>query len=327
MKSKARIISTGYYLPERILTNQDLEKMVDTTDEWITQRTGIKERHIARADEASSDMAIAAAKKAIAKADIRPEDIDAIVCASITPDHAFPSTACLIQKGLGTVNAFAFDLSAACSGFIYTLSVAESLIMTDKAKTVLVTAAEKMSSITDYEDRSTCVLFGDASGAAILRKEEGENGILSSYLGADGTLGDLLMLKAGGSRKPATLETVKAREHFLTMSGNEVFKVAVTRMAESGKEAVIKAGLQLEDIDLVVPHQANLRIIDAVAKKLKVPKDKVFVNLPFTGNTSGATIAVGLAEAEEKGRLKKGDVVVLVAFGGGFTWGGMAIRW
>jgi 3-oxoacyl-[acyl-carrier-protein] synthase III len=325
--AKARIIGAGYYLPKRILTNQDLEKMVDTSDEWITKRTGIKERHIAEATESSSDMGIKAAKKALEDAKISPLEIDGIICSTVTPDHSFPSNACLIQNSLGAKNAFAFDLSAACSGFIYALSVAESLLMQDKVKNVLVVACEKMSSITNWEDRSTCVLFGDASGAVVLHKEEGNNGILSSYLGADGSLGDLLILKAGGSRKPASMETVANKEHYLTMDGNEVFKVAVYRMIEAGSKALEKSGLKPENINLIIPHQANLRIIEAIAKRLDISREKVFVNLHETGNTSAATIAVGLAQAKEKKLIKENDIIVLTSFGAGFTWAGMVIRW
>ncbi|MFC1546697.1 beta-ketoacyl-ACP synthase III [bacterium] len=324
---RAKIISTGYYLPKKVLSNKDLEKMVDTTDEWITKRTGIKERHIAGDNEASSDMGVKAAESALAKANLSALDIDGIICATITPDHFFPSTACIIQKKMGCKNAFALDLSAACSGFIYALSFAESLLLGGKAKTLLVIASEKLSAITDWTDRSTCVLFGDAAGAAVLKNEEGESGILGSHLGADGSLGELLMIKAGGSRFPASSDTIKNREHFLSMKGNEVFKVAVHRMIESGKKALDNAGLKSEDIKLVIPHQANLRIIDAISKRLKLKKEQVFINLDKTGNTSAATIAVGLSEAEEKGLLKKDDIIVLTSFGGGFTWAGMVIRW
>jgi len=323
---RARIISTGYYLPDKILTNKDLEKMVDTTEEWITKRTGIKERHIAAENEASSDMGTAAVKMALDNAGLKPEDIDCLICSTITPDHFFPSTACVIQKNLNLVNAFAFDISAACSGYLYAISVAESLLLNGKINNAIVVAAEKMSSITDWEDRSTCVLFGDGAGAVILKKAEGERGILSTYHGSDGSLGDLLVLPAGGSRKPATAETVKNREHFLQMNGSEVFKVAVRRMIESAEAVIEKAGIQPSDIKLLIPHQANLRIINAIAKRLNLNDDQIFINLDKTGNTSAATIAISLGEAAEDGRLKENDIAVLVSFGGGFTWSGIALR-
>lgn len=324
---RARVVSTGYYLPERVLTNKDLEKMVDTTDEWITTRTGIKERRIARDDESASDMGVNAARHALEKGGIKPEEIDAVICATITPDYPLPSTACLIQKCLELKNAFAFDLSAACSGFIYALSSAEDMLLQDKAKTVLVVATEKLSYITDWKERSTCVLFGDGAGAVILKKSEGENGILSTYLGSDGTLDDLLIVPVGGSRRPLTEETIRMREHYLKMEGNKVFKVAVQRMAESATKAIEKAGIRPENIKLIIPHQANLRIIDAIAKRLDLKKEQVFINVDKTGNTSAASIAISLAEAEAEKLIKEGDIVVLVSFGSGVTWAGMALRW
>ncbi|MCX5715625.1 MAG: ketoacyl-ACP synthase III [Candidatus Omnitrophica bacterium] len=324
---RARIISTGYYLPERVVTNKELEKLVDTTDEWITTRTGIKERHIAAAGESSSDMGIRAARWALEKAHMKPEEIDALICATATPDHSFPATSCLIQKALKFTNAFAFDVSAACSGFLYALTVAETMLLADKAKTVLVVATEKLSSVTDWTDRSTCVLFGDGAGAAILKKENGERGILSTYLKSDGTLSDLLMVPAGGSRKPASEETIKNREHYLRMDGNEVFRMAVHKMIEAVEEAIKRAGIKTEDVKFFVPHQANLRIIDAIAKRLKIKPEQMFVNLYKTGNTSAASIAIAISEAEEQGLIKSGDIIVLVSFGAGFTWGGIALRW
>ena len=325
--NRARIISTGYYLPAKILTNKDLEKMVDTTDEWITKRTGIKERHIAAEGESSSDMGTEAAKMALKNAKMKPEEIDCVICSTVTPDHFFPSTACLIQKNLNLTNAFAFDISAACSGYPYALSVARSMLMNDSINNVIVVASEKMSSITDWTDRSTCVLFGDGAGAAILRNEDSESGILSVYHGSDGSLGDLLIVPAGGSRKPASYETVKNKQHFIQMEGNEVFKEAVRRMIESANYVIEDAGINVEDIKLVIPHQANLRIINAIAKRLKLKDDQVFINLDKTGNTSAATIAISLAEADESGLIKTGDIIILTSFGAGVTWGGIAIRW
>ncbi|MBN2406952.1 MAG: ketoacyl-ACP synthase III [Elusimicrobia bacterium] len=325
--NRAKIIATGYYLPSRILTNEDLEKIVDTTDEWITTRTGIKERHIAENDESSSDMGIKAGSMALEKAGLEPEDIDAVICATITPDHFFPSTACLIQKGLNLKNSFAFDVSAACSGFIYALHIAEAILLQDRVKTVLVIAAEKMSSITDWKDRATCVLFGDGAGAAILQKKKGDRGILSSFLGSDGNFGDLLIVPAGGSRTPVTEEIVRGGQHFLHMKGNEVFKVAVQKMVNSALNSLGRAGLEAKDVKLLIPHQANLRIIKAVAKRLKLRDEQVFINVDKVGNMSAATIALGLAEAEEKKIIKSGDIVNLVSFGAGFTWAGMVLRW
>ena len=324
---KARIVSTGYYLPEKVLTNKDLEKIVDTTEEWITQRTGIYERRIAAENEASSDMGIEAARMALERGGIAPGDVDAVICATITPDHFFPSTASIVQKELGLTAAFAFDLSAACSGFLYSLESARSLILSGSAETVLVVAAEKMSSITDWTDRSTCVLFGDGAGAAVLKKDNSGSGILSTYMKCDGSMGDLLKIPAGGSRAPATIQTVQQRLHFLQMEGNEVFKVAVRRMLESAGAVIGEAGLSPDDIKLIIPHQANLRIIDAISKRLKLRNGQVFINLDKTGNTSAASIAISLAEADEQGLINQGDHVVLVSFGAGFTWAGVAIRW
>lgn len=324
---KSRIISTGHYLPEKILTNSELEKMVDTTEQWITQRTGIHERRIARADEASSDMGSAAAKVALKNAQISPESIDAVICSTITPDHFFPSTAAIIQKNLNLKNAFAFDISAACSGFIYALSVADSLLKSGAASTVLVVATEKMSSITDWTDRSTCVLFGDGAGAAILKRTDDDKGILSTFMMTDGSMGDLLIVPAGGSRMPVSPETLENKSHFLKMAGNEVFKVAVRRMLESSSRVMKEAGLKNNDITLLIPHQANLRIIDAISKRIGLREDQVYINLDKRGNTSAASIAISLSEALDKKLITDGDNVILVSFGAGFTWGGIALRW
>jgi 3-oxoacyl-[acyl-carrier-protein] synthase-3 len=323
----ARIISTGYYLPPTVLTNKDLEKLVDTTDEWIIERTGIKERRIAENDESTSDMGINAGKNALEKANMTPDEIDAIIVSTITPDHLFPSTACIIQRELKLKNAFAFDLSAACSGFIYALTMAESLLLNEKADTVLVIASEKMSSITNWEDRTTCVLFGDGAGAAILKRDNNKRGILSTYLASDGNYGDLLIIPGGGSRNPTSAESLKNKQHFLHMKGNEVFKVAVQKMLKAANISLERAGLKPEDIKLLIPHQANLRIIKAIAKRLNLKNDQVFINVDKVGNMSAATIALGLAEAQEKKIINEGDIINLVAFGAGFTWAGMALRW
>ncbi len=326
-KEKIKIIGTGAYLPEKILTNSDLEKMVDTSDEWIVSRTGIKERHIADDGEAASDLAVKAAEEAIKDAKIDKKDIDLVIVATITPDMFFPSTACIVQSKLGIKDTAAFDVSAACSGFIYALSIAHQFLDTGASKLALVIATETLSKITDWEDRNTCVLFGDGAGAAILKKVKGNNGFLSFYLGADGKHGDLLKMPAGGSRMPATEETVKQRMHFLKMRGNEVFKIAVQSMIKSAQEALKAGGLNCENVNLVIPHQANMRIIEAMAKRLRIPTEKIFLNIHRCGNMSAASIAVGLNEAYRQGRIKPDDIVELVAFGGGFTWGGCVMRW
>jgi 3-oxoacyl-[acyl-carrier-protein] synthase III len=326
-KEMVRIIGTGSYLPKKILTNADLEKMVDTSDEWIVTRTGIKQRHIAAAEQASSDLAVKAAKKAIEEAKVKPEDIDLVIVATITPDMFFPSTACLVQTQLGIKNAAAFDISAACTGFIYALSIAKQYLETGASKMALVIAAETLSKITDWQDRNTCVLFGDGAGAAVLKKTEGDSGLLAFYLGADGQYGDLLKMPGGGSRMPATEDTVKQRMHFLKMSGNATFKIAVQSMIKASQEVIKKAGLKCEDINLVIPHQANIRIIEAMAKRVGVPMEKIFLNIHRCGNMSAATTAVGLDEAYRAGKIKKGDIVQIVAFGGGLTWGGCMMKW
>jgi 3-oxoacyl-[acyl-carrier-protein] synthase-3 len=324
---RAKITSVGFYLPEKILTNSDLEKMVDTNDEWITKRTGIKERRIAKKEETTSDMGFIAAQNAINRAKILPEDIDIIICATITGDYVTPSTACLLQHKLGAKNAMAFDISAACSGFVYALSIAEKFILSDPTKTVLVVASEKLSSVTDWEDRSTCVLFGDGAGAAILQANTEGKGIISSYIKSDGNLYDFLMIKAGGSKNPATLETVKNKKHFLSMQGNDVFKYAVSKMSESALKVLEDSNWTKDDISLLFPHQANVRIIDSIKRKLKLDENKIFINLYKLGNTSAASIPIALSEAENKGLLNSGDKIVLVSFGGGFTWAGMTIIW
>ncbi len=322
-----QIIGTGSYLPEKVLSNHDLEKMVDTTDEWIVTRTGIKQRRIASSDQAASDLAVAAAKKAINNANISPDDIDLVIVATITPDMLFPSTACIVQSKLGIKNAAVFDIGAACTGFIYGLSVAHQFLQNGSCKTALVIASEVLSKITDWEDRNTCVLFGDGSGAAILQKSNTEDGFLSFYLGADGQYIDLLKMPAGGSRIPATIDTVQNRMHYLKMIGNEVFKIAVQSMLESANIALNQCGLTCEDVNLVIPHQANIRIIKALAKRMRLAKENIFMNIEKYGNMSAATIAVGLDEAMKSGRIKKGDIIELVAFGAGFTKGACVIRW
>jgi 3-oxoacyl-[acyl-carrier-protein] synthase-3 len=325
-KKKAGIIGLGMYVPENILTNKELEKMVDTTDEWIVSRTGIKERHIARSDEATSDMAVNAAKEALKDAHLDPEDIDLIIVATITPDMFFPATACVVQAKLGARQIPAFDISVACSGFIYGLAIASQFISSGTYKHALIIAAEKLSAITDWNDRSTCVLFGDGAGAAVLSSVE-EGGILSISLGANGHQGDLIKLPAGGSRIPATKESIEGGLHFIKMNGSELFKHAVKIMADAALSATAPLGLKAEDIKLVIPHQANERILNAAAKRMGLKKDQIYLNLDKYGNMSAASSAVALAEAVKKGLIKKGDKIVLDAFGGGLTWGAMVIEW
>jgi len=323
---KVGILGLGSYLPEKILSNQDLEKMVDTTDQWITQMTGIKERRIARADEATSDMATEAARIALANANLKPEDLDLIIVTTITPDMFFPATACLVQQKLGARQVPAFDVSVACSGFIYGIAIANQFIKSGTYKHALVIAAEKLSAITDWQDRSTCVLFGDGAGAAVLGPVD-RGGILSVYLGADGRQGDLIKLPAGGSRIPATHKSVDERLHFIKMNGAELFRHAVRIMADAALQATKPLGLTAKDISLVIPHQANIRILNAVAKRMGLEPDKIYLNIAKYGNMSAASSAVALVEAVKEGRIKKGDKILLDAFGGGLTWGAMVIEW
>ncbi len=324
---RVKIVSTGSYLPEKVLTNFDLEKIVDTTDEWITTRTGIKERHIAREDEATSDMVIEASKRALEKANLKPEDIDLIIVATITPDNAYPSTACWVQKGLGLKEIPAFDISAACTGFIYGLIVAESLIKTGVSKRALVAGAETLSKFTNWEDRSTCVLFGDGAGVVILEESDDESGIIETYWGAEGSLGNLLIQPAGGSKMPPTEETVRKKLHTVHMEGNKVFRWAVKYMAESAEIVLKKAGLTGEDVDLFIPHQANYRIIDVARKHANITEEKTYIVIDKIANISAGTIPIAMDMAVEEGRIKKGDIVLLDAFGGGFTWGAVVLRW
>ena len=323
----ASIVGTGSYAPEKVLTNKDLEKLVDTTDEWIVTRTGIRERHIAANDQATSDLGAEASRRALADAGVDAKDVDMILCATITPDMGFPNTGCFIQKKLGAKNAFCFDLEAACSGFVYGLEIGRQFISTGAAETVLVVGGEKMTSILDWNDRNTCVLFGDAAGAVVLQSRGAERGVMPAVLGADGSLAELLMLPAGGSRNPATEDTVKQRLHYLKMAGREVFKHAVNNMVQASKDAMARNGLTSDDIDWVIPHQANLRIIEAIGDRLGTPKEKLIINLDRYGNTSAATIVVALDELARSGRLKKHHKILLVAFGGGFTWGASVVEW
>lgn len=325
------IIGTGSYMPEKVMTNEDISKFVDTSDEWITTRTGIKERRIAAADEATSDLASEAARRAMEAAGVTADEIQLIIVATVTPDMFFPSTACFVQKKIGAANAVCFDVSAACSGFLYALQVARHFINTGNRTTALVIGAEKLSSLVNWKDRNTCVLFGDGAGAVVIRRaEEGTDApgrVLSTVMGSDGNLADLLKVPGGASFCPITPENVATRPNTIHMEGRETFKHAVTRMLEASQQALEIAGLTATDVSLVIPHQANARIIGAIAERLGLPDDRVFMNLDKYGNTSAATIPVALDEANKAGRLKKGDVVLLVAFGGGFTWASSVVRW
>lgn len=322
------IIGTGSYAPEKVLTNYDLEKMVDTSDEWIRRRTGMVERRIADENTASSDLGIQSSLRAIEDAGIDPLEIDLIIAPTVTPDMFFPSTACFIQKGIKASNSAAFDISAGCSGFPYGLVIADQFIKCGTYKTVLVVAAETLSKITDWTDRSTCVLFGDASGAAILQRTDEKKGILSQYLAADGEYSDfeLLGIPGGGSRNPTSHETIDKGMHYIKMSGRELFKLGVKAMAEAGAKALESADLSLDDIDLCIPHQANKRMIDAIAELMHVPKEKMFVNIEKYGNTSSVTMAVALDEAIKEGRIGPGNIVLIVSFGSGLTWAGVVIK-
>lgn len=314
------IVGTGSYLPEKILTNQDLAAMVETSDEWIKTRTGISERRIAAPEQATSDMGAEAARRALADAKVAPGDVDAIITATITPDMPFPSTACFIQNLIGAGKAFCFDICAACSGFIYGLETGRQYVANGAAETVLVIASEKLSAVTDWEDRSTCVLFGDGAGAAVLQSKPGERGIISSFMGSDGGLSHLLNLPAGGSRMPASEQTLRDRMHYLKMAGREVFKYAVNSMLCAANHALERSGVEIQDIACIIPHQANMRIIQAIASRLEMPIERFFINLNRYGNMSAASVAVALDEALKTGAAKKGDKVMLLAFGGGFTW-------
>lgn len=321
------ILATGSYTPERVLTNADLEKMVDTSDEWIVTRTGIRERRISAAEQASSDLAYEAAIKALAKANISPEQLDMIIVATVTPDMMFPSTACILQEKLGASKASALDVSAACTGFLYGIATATQFIQSGMYNHILVVGVETLSKITNYKDRNTCVLFGDGAGAAVLGPVEEGYGFQAFELGADGSGGPLLSQPAGGSRIPASNESVENNLHYISMAGSEVFKFAV-RVMNSATEAVLKkSGVERDAIDLLVPHQANKRIIDAAVQRFGLSEDKVVINLDRYGNMSSASIPVALDEAIEAGRVKKGDNVILVGFGGGLTWGATLLKW
>jgi 3-oxoacyl-[acyl-carrier-protein] synthase-3 len=323
---KAQIAGIGSYVPDKILTNFDFEKMVDTSDEWIRTRSGIEERHVAADDQATSDLALIAAKRALQSARIKPKDVGAIIVATATPDMLFPSTACLVQAQIGAPRVISFDVSAGCTGFLYALAVGESFIQ-NQYDNILVIGADTLTRITDYQDRGSCVLFGDGAGAVVLKKSENENGIISSYFAADGSSWEPLYQPAGGTRIPASHDSVDQRLHYIKMQGNEVFKLAVRAMAEAATKTLKKADIYADDIDLLIPHQANIRIIEATAKRLHIPKEKVVVNLDRYGNTSAASIPIALDEALQQGRARKGSLILLVAFGAGFTWGGVLFQY
>ncbi|MBI4658782.1 MAG: ketoacyl-ACP synthase III [Verrucomicrobia bacterium] len=321
------VLAVGSYVPERVLTNAALEKMVDTSDEWITSRTGIKERRIASEHEYTSDIAAKAALRAIEKAQIQAGQVDLIIVATITPDMLFPATACLVQQKIGAPRAAAFDIEAACSGFIYGLEIGQQFIMSRTYDTVLVIGAEKLSAIIDWSDRNTCVLFGDGAGAAILQNRPGSHGLLTACMGADGTKAGLLSMPGGGSRCPATTESVAARMHYLRMDGKETFKNAVNAMYTAAKESLRRCEIEIGQIKCIIPHQANRRIIDAVGERLGAEPEQLFINLDKYGNTSAASVAIALDEAVQCGRIEKGDLVLLVVFGAGLTWGAAVIEW
>ncbi len=326
-KKTIEIIGTGSYLPDKVLTNFDLEKMVDTSDEWITTRSGIKERRIADNGISSSFMASQAAKRALKCAGMKADELDLIIVATVTADHKFPSTACLVQRNIGAVNAAAYDISAACSGFLYGLGNAVSFLWSGLYKNIMIIGAETLSKITDWEDRSTCVLFGDGAGAVIIRNAQNGSEILYQCMGADGSGADLLEVPAGGSACPATIETVKDRQHYIKMKGNELYKWAVTKMKDLIKDALTESKVSKDQLAYIIPHQVNIRIINGALKRLGISIDKVIINLDKYGNTSAASIPIALDELSRSGALKKGDVIILVAFGSGLTWASYTMRW
>ena len=320
------IIGTGIYLPEKTVTNRDLEKIVDTSDEWIYSRTGMRERRIARADQATSDLAAEAAKAALADAGVGAGEVDLIIVATLSPDMFFPSTACFVQEKIGAKNAYCYDLGAACSGSLYALETARNQIACGAVNTALVIGAEKMSAFIDWKDRNTCVLFGDGAGAMVLRAAGAKRGIMKGVFGSDGSLASLLWTPGGGSRNPMTHEMLDRNEQYLKMNGRDVYKHAVTQMTQSIQDALAKNGLSADDINCFIPHQANARIINAISSRLGV-EDRTFLNVEKYANTSAAALPIAIDEAVKSGRVGKGDLVLLVAFGGGFTWGANIVEW
>ena len=327
LRRTVSIVGTGSYVPDKRLTNDDLSKMVDTSDEWITTRTGIKERRIAAKDETTSEMATKAALKALEQAKVSPKELNLILVATATPDMLFPATACFVQKKIGATNAACLDISAACAGFLFGIEIAQQFITSHTYDTVLVIGAEKLTSITNWTDRNTCVLFGDGAGAALLRHRGSAHGVIATHIGSAGQYTDILFMPGGGSRCPITRENVDQNLVTIHMLGKEVYKQAVTAMVSASKKVLADAGLTADDIACVIPHQANLRIIEAIADRLHIPLDRFYVNLDRYGNTSAAAVAIALDEANRSGRIKHGDYVLMVVFGGGLTWASTIIEW
>ena len=324
---KASITGVGSFLPEKVLTNDDLSKMLDTTDEWITKRTGIRERRIVENGVATSDLAVEASLRALEAANVSPTEVDLIITSTVTPDCLFPSTSCYIQEKIGARNAGSFDLLAACAGFVYALSVAKSFVASGAMKTVLVVGAECMSKITDYTDRSTCILFGDGAGAVVVQQGNGRREIVTTHLGSDGSQAEILRLPAGGSKLPASHETVESGLHYIKLRGKEVFRQAIINLVDVVTKAAADNNMQVEEFDMVIPHQSNIRIIEAAMERLGLPMEKAYVNIDRYGNTSSASIPIAIDEIEKGQLLNSGDTVILVAFGGGLTWGSSVIEW
>jgi 3-oxoacyl-[acyl-carrier-protein] synthase-3 len=322
-----RLTGWGKYVPERVVTNEELARTLDTSDEWIRSRTGIRERRIAAAEESTATLAVRAGQAALEQAGVAAEELDLIIVSTVTPDYPLPATACLVQEALGASRAAAFDLAAGCTGFVYALAVASQMIHAGACRTILVIGAETLSRITDWKDRNTCVLLGDGAGAFVLQASEQPGGILSCWLGADGSGSQLLVVPAGGSRQPATTQTVQERQHYLKMNGRAVFRFATQVLARSLQEVVLRAGLTWEDVDLIIPHQANQHIIESAARDLDLPLDKFFLNLEYYGNTSAASVPIAACDAVAAGRLKLGFRVAFVAFGAGLTWGAVLAEW
>ncbi|HYA88276.1 MAG TPA: beta-ketoacyl-ACP synthase III [Nitrospirota bacterium] len=324
---QARITGTGSFAPKKIITNQDLEKFIDTTDEWIIERTGIKERRVAEKGQTTSDLAYEASKRAIKAAGIGVEDIDLILVATLTPDTILPCLGCVLQEKLGAKKAAAFDISAACSGFIFGMSLASAYIKSEMYKNILLVGAEVLSRYTDWDDRSTCILFGDGAGAAVIQRHTGKRGILSTHIHSDGSQGTLIHVPGGGAQHPTSHETIHKRMHFIKMKGNETFKAAVRALESVAQEALEHNKVKAEEIDFLVPHQANLRIIQAMAQRLNMPMEKVVLTLPMYGNTSAASIPMALDEAVRSGKIKENHLLLFEAFGGGLTWASSLVRW
>lgn len=323
----ASIIGTGSFVPEKILSNAELERMVETNDEWIVSRTGIRERRIAGEEQTTSDMAAEAARAALLNAGVTPDEIDLIIVATVTPDMFFPSTACFVQTKIGAKNAACFDVSAACSGFLFALETARQFIASGAKKTVLVIGAEKLSTIVDWADRNTCVLFGDGAGAAVLRHKPGSGGIIHTHMGSDGRQSEILYIPGGGCRTPVTAENASQRLNTIKMNGKETYKQAVTAMLDAGNRVLEAGGIRAEQLACIIPHQANARIIEAIADRMRIPMDRFLINLDRFGNTSAAAVAIALDEASRTGRMLEGDYILLVVFGGGLTWAGSLIQW